>query len=702
MAFSASLRRAYSRTADAAVKRPVAVAGDGAPMTGSPAPATALGLFTAASAALDYAALKGALKATEDRLLTVLQDPIAATDEADSELFALTQWEADSLDALLIRFGHLQGAAADRAALADLSTFTRVFDAYAWVKKLRVTAAALIAAATNEPDAALVRDFQGALRARYEEQDWLDTLKPINDEMRALQRDGLVAYILHQMRSTPATAHIDTPEKLFEYFLMDVQMQPCMQTSRIRHALSSAQLFIERCLMNLEPRVAATSINATQWEWMRRYRVWEANRKVFLYPENWLEPELRDDKSVFFTEAMSELLQGDITEDAAAKALLNYLSKLEEVAKLEPCGIHYAEYDGSKAEDDIAHVVARTSGARRKYFYRRREFGYWTPWEPIQLDIENDPVLPVLWKNRLLLFWLKIIQQTPLQTPPTPTGDLDDLNASETINSNSRVSVRAILCWSEYYNGKWQQAKTSDPNDATLLGTFNASGSAAFNRSKLRLSVQSMGSTLIILVGGQGYSTFRLYNTHSLPEPDPYLYFTLPTGPTRSLDTATNNLAATYERGMFILTIDGTPPPESTLPRPILTTGIRDRVVEPRHPLQDTWNAPFFYEDGRHVFYVTTEQRTVSVPKWGGFEFDIPLFEQPLEIPNLVFEQPPIPDPIGPIVNPPNFGVINPGDMTRFVTEDAFINRGFETTKSVQFGNTPIGPGGKIVAPTQR
>ena len=27
---------------------------------------------------------------------------------------------------------------------------------------------------------------------------------------------------------------------------------------------------------------------------MQRYRVWQASRKEFLYPENWLEPELGD------------------------------------------------------------------------------------------------------------------------------------------------------------------------------------------------------------------------------------------------------------------------------------------------------------------------------------------------------------------------------------------------------------------------
>ena len=43
--------------------------------------------------------------------------------------------------------------------------------------------------------------------------------------------------------------------------------------------------------------VPPESIPADGWEWRRAYRLWEANRKVFLFPENWLEPELRDDKT---------------------------------------------------------------------------------------------------------------------------------------------------------------------------------------------------------------------------------------------------------------------------------------------------------------------------------------------------------------------------------------------------------------------
>ena len=30
-----------------------------------------------------------------------------------------------------------------------------------------------------------------------------------------------------------------------------------------------------------------------EWAWRKQYRVWDANRKIFVYPENWIEPEPR-------------------------------------------------------------------------------------------------------------------------------------------------------------------------------------------------------------------------------------------------------------------------------------------------------------------------------------------------------------------------------------------------------------------------
>ena len=44
-----------------------------------------------------------------------------------------------------------------------------------------------------------------------------------------------------------------------------------------------------------------------------RNRVWEANRKVFVYPENYIEPDLRNNKSHLFKELEEESLRDNFT-----------------------------------------------------------------------------------------------------------------------------------------------------------------------------------------------------------------------------------------------------------------------------------------------------------------------------------------------------------------------------------------------------
>jgi hypothetical protein len=659
------------------------------PVGGSPDDPTSRALFTSFGAVLDFARLKGELAPDDERLLVVLKAPEAATGTPASLLFALTRWEQSMLAALLVRFGKVS------ADLGHLETFRRVFDASAWVTMLGISASALITATTNEPTAGTVRDLQAALRARYAESDWLNVTKPINDQLRGLQRDALVAYILHQMRANPTSAHINTPDKLFEYFLMDVQMEPCMQTSRIRHALSSVQLFIERCLMNLEPRVASSAINAKQWEWMKRYRVWEANRKVFLWPENWLEPELRDDQSPFFKETMSELLQSDITEDRAAVALLNYLSKLDEVAKLEPCGIHYVENDPGTA-DDIAHVVARTAGASRKYYYRRREYGYWTPWEHMKLDIEDNPVIPVVWKNRLFVFWLRILKQTPTdQKKPVvpPDVDLAKVKVSQVNATPPLVTMQALLCWSEYSNGKWQPTKTSDVNNPVTLGQYRLTD---FDRSKLMLSVSIEDGALRVTMRNQGRGSFLLYNIHSLPIRGEDMPITLgpSSGHQRHLSTLDDVLAISYDK--FQPGVGMAPAfSHDVLKSPVYG----DHTIAPGHPLKNPWEGPFFYEDRRHVFFVTITDKVVRISSYQGYGGGT--FKHLGYIPRI----PPVvlqtkfrvTDRIGPMSIEQHHGISNLAPIERFVSEDAYIRQALGTIGVVRFGDKEFGPAGALI-----
>jgi hypothetical protein len=592
-------------------------------------------------ALLDFSRLRMTLKLEGDDLAELVSP---ADDSALREptLVRVTGWDPGSLQALLEH----RGLSGDD--LTDVSVLRTVADAMTLAATLGTSVATLIRTVTPDPGAEAVRLMYSALRARHGS-GWLEVLTSVNDPLRARRRDALVAFILRELRSRPETAHVDTPDKLFEFFLMDVQLEPCMRTSRVRNAISAVQLFVERVLMNLDPEVPAATFDSSRWKWMKRYRLWEANRQVFLWPENWLEPELRTDQSPAFRQALSELLQSDITDDTAAGALLGYLSRLEEVAKLEPCALHYDEGDKDFG-DEVAHVIARTAGAQRKYYYRRRATGSWTAWEQINLDIEDNPVTPVLWRGRLLLFWLKLMSSAPPAQPMSPTlagTALTNLTIGQVQGEgtqNVKLFPQAALCWSEYYNGRWQPPKTSNIALPTGFGkSFDTSGDGAFHRDLLVLGETLESDALRVRIWGQGKgSSFLFYNTHSLPE--------------RQEDRAQEPLdIESFAR--FVRNINASGPTlrisyigavEGETTQDVLTVrdGSAYRISAPFHVsyfpdgdqqslVKNPWAAPFLYSDSRHAFYVTPHG--TSVPFADSPRFGLPQAEAvPQPIPRVL------------------------------------------------------------------
>jgi len=320
------------------------------------------------------------------------------------------------------------------------------------------------------------------------------------------------------------------------------------------------------------------------------------------------------------------------------------------------------------------------------------------------LDIEDNPIIPIVWKGRLLLFWLRILKQTPLDPGAVKTSNstqkladanLKGVQADATTNaqSNVKLTVKAVLCWSEYYNGKWQPTKTSDVDRPTELGN-HYDPLDGFSRSAIWLSSVEEGSDhyLRISIEGDAYSTFLLYNTHSLPAREEDVSHELSDmfiGP-RYLDTHTNAFRIEYYKFE-----DGT-----TLKRPVLGNQLSDLTIETTHPLQNLWIAPFFYKDSRHVFYVTTEMRRVLINNHRGYGVAVDRgLTKDVMIPPLVFEVEPRPGPRfwgdgGPIG--PDMGVVNPDPMRRFVSEDVYIDKGIGAAGSVTYGESLIGPSGKL------
>src|SRR5262245_57760087 len=239
-------------------------------------------------------------------------------------------------------------------------------------------------------------------------------------------------------------------------------MCACQLTSRLVQASGSVQLFVQRCFMGLEPDVAVKADGDDGdsawrwWTWMRKYRVWEANRKVFLWPENWIEPELKKDRSPFLKDLETDLLQNDINQDTVEKAFAAYLEKLDGVAQLEIAGF-YQEDDG---DDTIVHVFGRTKGAEpHLYYYRRYDYRQWTPWEKVDLDIQGDYLVPAVVNKRLFLFW-PIFTEVP-DEEGNHSVSTPDINQSDVSLQPAKKQLKLQMAVSDYRQNKWTPKRVS-------------------------------------------------------------------------------------------------------------------------------------------------------------------------------------------------------------------------------------------------
>lgn len=639
--------------------------------------------------------------------------------DVTARLAAITRRQPAAIRAAVDLLGGGTVVAGDRVTAPDFTDergLARLWRVLSLATRVGVDPAALGRWATPEPDDAVASDVRDTVKAKYSPEQWRQVAQPIFDKLRQQRRDALVAQVLK-------VTGYERVEQLFEHFLVDPGTEPVVHTSRLRLAMSSVQTFIQRCLLNLEQDVAPSSINADRWEWMKRYRVWEANRKIFLWPENWLEPEFRDDKTHLFAELESALLESDLDNEAVEAALHQYLAGLEEIARLDIRAI----YQEKRPSGDILHVLARTTNAPHKYFYRTWSHRSWTPWAPVTADIESNHVVLVVWRDRVHLFWAQFL---PKEAEPSTSAVSSEKAANVTVGQitgmKPKKKVDVLLYWSSLFQGEWSDtvlAEADEPITKTVNSDFHSRNVFMWG------DVLEGGVVSISLLGGGIDQSFAIRSPYAppaqststrVPLSPPYLTgnnetplsrvgqgrwrgqepkfavhvhgHTIVNGNLTPCDITQDILAKVPTRYYVVLI----PPPAKRYTTDKSTGKTVEAANQPANRPED----PFFFLDRDHMFYVEPEWFESSIsqadqavvaqtPVWR--EFDrvafwrnrevVTAFPTPLDErirPKGVLGTAPIERPVDVITRPesvvtlrgrpigPAGGlVVNPGDLTR-------------------------------------
>ncbi|MGX1460769.1 receptor-binding and translocation channel-forming TcA subunit of Tc toxin/ABC toxin-like protein/neuraminidase-like protein [Bacillus thuringiensis] len=237
------------------------------------------------------------------------------------------------------------------------------------------------------------------------------------------RRDVLVNHYIANNVPKDLTDKITDAESLYEYLLLDTKISELVKTSPIAEAISSVQLYINRCIEGYEGKLTAKSQGhfepgkfLSNWAtYNKRYATWSGKERLKYYAGSYIDPSLRYNKTDPFKNFEQSISQGRITEDNAKKALQNYLTEFEVLANLETISVNKGD------DENVLFFVGRTQTMPCEYYWRRLTLKKgndnklipekWSQWKKITVNIGeaiNNYIVPYWSKNRLHVQWVSI------------------------------------------------------------------------------------------------------------------------------------------------------------------------------------------------------------------------------------------------------------------------------------------------------
>lgn len=300
-------------------------------------------------------------------------------------------------------------------------------------------------------------------------------MRNLDAQLNESLRDAYVSYYLGQLvPNTPALSAVKTEADLYEYLLIDTRVATDVTTSRVAQAIASIQQYINATMLNMEPgRTPLPADDVADWAQSgSQYAIWAADQELQDYPENYIDPTLRENKTGLFTLLENQLSAHALNDTSIQDSFLAYLTGFETISNLKVLNGYAESPDTSNA---IYYLIGQSNIMPNKFYWRSLDMSKrdssgaldptaWSEWNDIELaqSAEIKVIRPFVSGGRLHLVWLQV-GELPQTGPDTPDAD-----------ANSEYK---LCCAYLGFDGNWSVPHTlhswSSPDGTTDASAFD-------------------------------------------------------------------------------------------------------------------------------------------------------------------------------------------------------------------------------------
>ena len=298
-------------------------------------------------------------------------------------------------------------------------------------------------------------------------------LKHIGD-LQEKRRSALLDYCIgHASRAK--YPFVETLADLFELLRMDPLDTYAVKSSWVAEATSCAQQYIHAVYRKLEPGYPNHQFPASdleEWGLCNNISDWAALQLIRIYPEQVVNPSVRQRKSSLFKTLENDLNQTRLNADSVQAALQNYLQGFEQTCDLDVISCYMHGHTPDRAD---YYFVGRQRVPPFLYFWRKAEIeltstcvavnpAAWGEWREVRIQPAYRvlDIRAVFWNGRLCLVWAEWSDKVE--------GKTDDDFIPDKLSVNLAFMTQ---------NGQWSapltlysaQAEPEDAKDFQLIAT---------------------------------------------------------------------------------------------------------------------------------------------------------------------------------------------------------------------------------------